>query len=58
MIDAMKAEEVVHTRYGTWQLETDEEEPNPMFKFVICSACKGKSNTIYKYCPNCGANMN
>lgn len=58
MIDAMKAEEVVPARYGTWRLETDEEEPNPMFKFVVCSACNEKSNTKYKYCPHCGAKMN
>lgn len=57
MIDAMPAENVVPARYGTWRLESDEEEPNPMFKFVICSACKEKSNTIYTYCPNCGARM-
>lgn len=57
MIDAMKAEEVVPARYGTWRLETDEEESNPMFKFVVCSACNEKSNTAYKYCPNCGAKM-
>jgi DNA-directed RNA polymerase subunit RPC12/RpoP len=57
MIDSMKAEEVVPARYGTWRLETDEEEPNPMFKFVVCSACNEKSNTTYKYCPNCGAKM-
>jgi hypothetical protein len=57
MIDSMKAEEVVPARYGTWRLETDEEEANPMFKFVVCSACNEKSNTNYKYCPNCGAKM-
>lgn len=57
MIDTMKAEEVIPARYGTWRLETDEEEPNPMFKFVVCSACNEKSNTAYKYCPNCGAKM-
>jgi hypothetical protein len=57
MIDSMKSEEVVPARYGTWRLETDEEEPNPMFKFVVCSACNEKSNTAYKFCPNCGAKM-
>lgn len=56
MIDSMKTEEVVPVRYGTWQLETDEEA-SPMFKLVICSACSGKSNNTYKYCPNCGAKM-
>jgi hypothetical protein len=58
MIDSMKAEKVVPAKYGTWQLETDEEESNPMFKLVVCSACNEKSNTTYKYCPNCGAKMN
>ena len=43
--------------HGTWRAETDEEEPNPMFKWVVCSACNGKSNTTYKFCPNCGADM-
>ncbi len=57
MIDAMKAEDVVPARYGTWRLESDDEEANPMFKFVVCSACNEKSNTNYMYCPNCGAKM-
>jgi predicted RNA-binding Zn-ribbon protein involved in translation (DUF1610 family) len=57
MIDSMKAEEVVPARYGTWRLETDKEEANPMFKLVVCSACNEKSNTTYKFCPNCGAKM-
>ncbi len=42
---------------GTWSLEPDEEMPDPMFKHVVCSACKGKANTTYKFCPNCGAKM-
>lgn len=58
MIDSMKAEEVVPAKYGTWQFESDEEESNPMFKLAVCSACNEKSNTTYKYCPNCGAKMN
>lgn len=57
MIDAMKSEEVVPAKYGTWQLETDEEEPNHMFKLVVCSVCNKKSHTTYNYCPNCGAKM-
>lgn len=57
MIDSMKGEDVVPARYGTWRIESDEEEANPMFKFVVCSACSEKSNTTYKYCPNCGAKM-
>lgn len=57
MIDSIKAEEVVPARYGTWRLETDEEELNPMFKFVVCSACNEKANTTYKFCPNCGAKI-
>lgn len=42
---------------GTWRLETDEEEPNPMFKMAVCSVCNSKANTSYRYCPNCGARM-
>ncbi len=57
MIEAMSAEDVVPVRYGTWNLEPDEEMPDPMFKHVVCSACKGKSNTTYKFCPCCGAKM-
>ena len=57
MIERMPAEEVIPARYGTWRLETDEEEPNPMFKFVVCSSCNEKSNTTYRFCPNCGAKM-
>lgn len=57
MIDSMKVEEVVPARYGSWSPEPDEEMPDPMFKHVVCSACSEKSNTTYKYCPNCGAKM-
>ena len=42
---------------GTWRLETDEEEPNPMFKHVVCSNCGGTSGTTFKFCPNCGTKM-
>lgn len=57
MIDSMKVEEVVPAKYGSWSPEPDEEMPDPMFKYVVCSACSEKSNTTYKYCPNCGAKM-
>lgn len=42
---------------GTWRLETDEEEPNPMFKHVVCSNCGGTSGTTFKFCPHCGTKM-
>ena len=48
------AVEVVH---GRWRLETDEEEPNLMFKLVVCSVCGKTANGMYNYCPNCGAKM-
>jgi hypothetical protein len=44
-------------KYGTWRAETDEEEPNPIFKCAVCSVCGGVSGTTFKYCPNCGAKM-
>ena len=44
-------------KHGTWRVETDEEEPNPMFKHVVCSVCGGTSGTAFKYCPHCGAKM-
>ena len=44
-------------KYGTWRVETDEEEPNPMFKHVVCSICGGTSGTTFRYCPCCGAKM-
>lgn len=44
-------------KYGTWRAETNEEEPNPMFKHVVCSVCGGTSGTTFKYCPCCGAKM-
>ena len=56
-INALPTVELSEVRRGTWHLETDTEEPNPMFKLVVCSACEGKSNTTYKFCPNCGADM-
>ena len=42
---------------GTWRPETDEEEPNPMFKHVVCSNCGGTSGTTFKFCPHCGTKM-
>jgi hypothetical protein len=47
----------ITSRTGRWVLESDEEEPNPMFKLVKCSACGDKANHTYKFCPNCGAKM-
>ena len=44
-------------RTGTWMPETDEEEPNPMFKHVVCSNCGGTSGTTFKFCPHCGMKM-
>ena len=42
---------------GTWRLETNEEEPNPMFKLVVCSECGKTANNTYDFCPNCGTKM-
>lgn len=56
-IDFLYNSEVPNATNGSWFLEPDEEEPNPMFKHVVCTACGGKSNTTYKYCPNCGIKM-
>ena len=47
----------ITSRTGHWVLETDEEEPNPMFKLVRCSSCEYKANHTYKFCPSCGAKM-
>ena len=47
----------ITSRTGHWVLESDEEEPNPMFKLAKCSACGDKANHTYKFCPNCGAKM-
>lgn len=44
-------------KVGGWILESDADEPNPMFKLVVCSRCKEKANDTYGYCPNCGAEM-
>ena len=43
--------------YGKWRLETNEEEPNPMFKLVVCTYCNEKANHTYKFCPHCGKIM-
>lgn len=42
---------------GTWRLETDEEEPNPMFKLVVCPTCGKTANNTYNFCPECGTKM-
>ena len=51
------AADVEPVRHGEWRLETDTEEPNPMFKLVVCSNCNSKANHTYPYCPHCGAKM-
>jgi rubrerythrin len=53
----MKPADAVEVVHATWRLETDEEEPNPMFKLVVCSACNKTANDTYDYCPSCGAKM-
>ena len=57
LIDKQPTVDAVEVVHGRWRIETDEEEPNPMFKLVVCSACKEKANDTYNYCPNCGAKM-
>ena len=42
---------------GSWRLETDEEEPSPMFKLVVCSDCGKTANNTYNFCPECGKRM-
>lgn len=44
-------------KHGEWLLEPDEDEPNFMFKLLVCSVCDGKANDTYDFCPNCGAHM-
>ena len=41
---------------GKWRMETDEEEPNPMFKLPVCCVCE-KTGGMSVFCPNCGADM-
>ena len=40
-----------------WELESDKEEPNPLFKLLKCSKCGKSHNALSKYCPNCGTRM-
>lgn len=42
---------------GEWRLETDEEEPNPLFKLGVCRVCNQTSSETRNFCPNCGADM-
>ena len=37
--------------HGIWRIETDEEEPNFMFKLVVCSCCGLTANHTYNFCP-------
>ena len=55
-IKILPAADVVSVKHGKWRLETDAEQPNPMFKLVVCSNCNSKANHTYPYCPYCGAN--
>jgi hypothetical protein len=45
---------VVH---GRWRMETDEEEPNPLCKVLVCSVCGKMGGRNFCYCPNCGSKM-
>lgn len=49
--------EALFLKPGSWRLETDEEEPNPMFKHVVCSECGKSANNTYNFCPECGKRM-
>lgn len=51
------ANDVIVREHARWRIESDDEEPNPMFKLVVCSACGSKAGETYNYCPNCGARM-
>lgn len=54
--DTEKSEPV---RHGHWIDAYPKIEPNPMFKYGICSVC-GYEQSVSKYlkfCPNCGAKM-
>jgi hypothetical protein len=53
--DAINRISKLGNKEATWRLETDEEEPNPMFKLVVCSNCNNTANTNYNFCPDCGA---
>lgn len=57
IIRRTKLADVQEVRYGCWQLESDEDMLDPMFKLVVCSACERKANEPYSYCPHCGASM-
>jgi hypothetical protein len=52
-----KPADVQEVKYGYWQIESDEDMPDPMFKLVVCSVCEQKANHTYDYCPNCGSHM-
>ena len=51
-IDVLPRADAVEVVHGRWRLETDEEEPNLMFKLVVCSVCGKTANGMYNYCPN------
>ena len=38
---------------GKWCAEFEYED----FQYATCSACGRRSEYMYKYCPNCGADM-
>ena len=40
-----------------WELESDVDEPNFMFKLLVCANCGDKANKAYNFCPKCGAQM-
>ena len=55
VVTKFPAADVAPVIHGEWRIETDAEEPNPMFKLVVCSNCNSKANHTYPYCPYCGA---
>ena len=54
--DALTAD-VVEVKHGTWNIEPNEEMPDPMFKLAVCSVCNEKAGHTHRYCPYCGAKM-
>ena len=49
--------DAVPVAHSYWMLEDDEEEPNAMYKVVVCAHCGKMGGHNFKYCPNCGSKM-
>ena len=55
---ALTAEDIKPVRHGEWSVVWVDQGHIDMEKMYKCSICGGRKYNDYRYCPECGAEMN